>query len=934
MKSERQGTLKCLCDILLLLTINVGIVGALLEILEISWNVAPWNVDSRNALSGSSLPEGSASVGNVIQAGMPGAGTLYGGAFWGGLFFFCALAVFLRGIGDRRRKIRWMGVCVSVYISLAALFRDELSAGLSLALHNAAENLNRRYSFHIVLPGAALLQEMERAGRNPVWFATFGILFALIPFELLTAFLRWRGRCIYLVAGNALWLAAACTCNIFPEYFFLVFCVLGLVAVLVQENFETMPAAGLGAVSLVLILAGLVMGGIRIFLMPSLDEHYEAISVQREDFYETVNGKWIPQIESLFPEWRFGFGPGSDVTGNLNRQNIFAYTSSDVYRVTVSRIPQGALYLKGFVGGIYGESAWEAQSDQDFENYYQRNGLRLPRSYGDLQNIGYEAAGAVREGRKELFTEEQGQISGEDRGQISVGDQEQIFGEDREYISIEELGDRSSYSVYPYGARLTEDFQIHADGSVAWKSREYQFQYRYISETDGASVLSGEWRTLEEQYRQYVYDNFLEYSPEELPLFTKRLEQADIRSDSPYKCALDIMNFLDGQAVYDLDVGRNPSGTDFVEYFLFESHRGYCVHFASAAVLAFRYFGIPARYVTGYTVSSSAFSPDENGAYTAVLTGKQAHAWAEIYLDGIGWAPVEMTPGAVAFSGDSRMEQLTQLGRMTGEESPVPWGHSAGEERTDSGNFGLQGPETGLTRPKSAGKEENPGHGPESASESVEEPGKHDVGAKSQGQNAEEGSRDPGTPEEKEALAPDFMKPAVGMQGEFDGNRTGDAEGPGGFFPGRPGGFKIVSIAVSAALATAVALWALWEMVCRRRRRLWRRALQTADVGECIFLLYQNLRKALRMAGCPRRLAVDGEAFWHVLQEICPRLTREEYEVFCGILEKNSFGNVEPTAEELEKVRSMHDRLVGEAGRRVLFYRKMLFVTEGENREC
>ena len=76
-----------------------------------------------------------------------------------------------------------------------------------------------------------------------------------------------------------------------------------------------------------------------------------------------------------------------------------------------------------------------------------------------------------------------------------------------------------------------------------------------------------------------------------------------------------------------------------------ESHRGYCVHFASAATLLLRTQGIPARYVSGYVTTIPSSSLDQNTReYTTRVVDSNAHAWVEIYLYGYGWYPVEVTP--------------------------------------------------------------------------------------------------------------------------------------------------------------------------------------------------------------------------------------------------------------------------------------------------
>lgn len=107
---------------------------------------------------------------------------------------------------------------------------------------------------------------------------------------------------------------------------------------------------------------------------------------------------------------------------------------------------------------------------------------------------------------------------------------------------------------------------------------------------------------------------------------------------------------LDGQAEYSLEPGKTPVGEDVAEYFYFKNKKGYCEHFATVATLMLRMKGIPARYVAGYAVLPSAFKLNEEGEYEAVVTGASAHAWAEAYVQGIGWIPVETTPG---YSGNT-----------------------------------------------------------------------------------------------------------------------------------------------------------------------------------------------------------------------------------------------------------------------------------------
>lgn len=54
--------------------------------------------------------------------------------------------------------------------------------------------------------------------------------------------------------------------------------------------------------------------------------------------------------------------------------------------------------------------------------------------------------------------------------------------------------------------------------------------------------------------------------------------------------------------------------------------------------------GIPARFVSGYIARPSEFEETEDGMYLAELDDSTAHAWAEVYVEGCGWLPAEMTP--------------------------------------------------------------------------------------------------------------------------------------------------------------------------------------------------------------------------------------------------------------------------------------------------
>lgn len=106
-----------------------------------------------------------------------------------------------------------------------------------------------------------------------------------------------------------------------------------------------------------------------------------------------------------------------------------------------------------------------------------------------------------------------------------------------------------------------------------------------------------------------------------------------------------IQDYFEAEYTYTLSPGKTPFGKDFVQYFLEEQKKGYCTYFATAGTLLMRAMGIPARYADGYIAPKELFEEDENGVYHAQIKDKYAHAWCEVFINDIGWVPVEFTPG-------------------------------------------------------------------------------------------------------------------------------------------------------------------------------------------------------------------------------------------------------------------------------------------------
>ena len=94
--------------------------------------------------------------------------------------------------------------------------------------------------------------------------------------------------------------------------------------------------------------------------------------------------------------------------------------------------------------------------------------------------------------------------------------------------------------------------------------------------------------------------------------------------------------FRAGKFYYSLTPPTLPGDT--VDDFLFNTREGFCEHYASSFVVLMRAAGVPARVVTGY----------QGGEYNAVgdymvVRQRDAHAWAEVYVQARGWLRVDPT---------------------------------------------------------------------------------------------------------------------------------------------------------------------------------------------------------------------------------------------------------------------------------------------------
>ena len=283
----------------------------------------------------------------------------------------------------------------------------------------------------------------------------------------------------------------------------------------------------------------------------------------------------------------------------------------------------GTVYLRGTSAAVYTGQEWANLPEQVYENGLGEDGQ--PNSVQGFAPVNFPALASGSSRYYEMTITYPRSLSG------WMFTPYQLLSSPDEIMDVTFVND----------THLQRDFGIRTKNLYFIPPEEIQVLSR-----------STQWEAAvaEAEYRQFVYENYLDV-PDDFQETFRKFAQAYLQQYGNLGYSGDmtlppkviqarlVALTLSQMTEYDLNTPLTPEGEDFVDYFLNESRRGYCVHYASAGVLFMRYLGIPARYVTGYLTKVPASGKVE-------VLDSDAHAWVEIYLDGYGWYPVEMTPPA------------------------------------------------------------------------------------------------------------------------------------------------------------------------------------------------------------------------------------------------------------------------------------------------
>ena len=318
------------------------------------------------------------------------------------------------------------------------------------------------------------------------------------------------------------------------------------------------------------------------------------------------------------------YGEDSLPKGDLSK--AYLMNVGNGVKLTVNQSSAKTLYLKGFVGADYSNGKWTELTRADFrgenvgiEDWLVQQDFTPAQQYHLYQNANGGAPAANKVTVKNV-------------------------GADRRYVYL-------PYSAYDIscGTSVKHDAAVKSDGLFGADS------YTFTERSDiypGELLYAENWIEAPEDdkqkdyaeneavYRSFVYKSYLAVDSDTKENIQKLFVDTydEEQTKTVYNVTQHIHRVLENSSNYSLKPAADSAKT--VNEFL-EGGTGNSALYASSAVLAYRAFGIPARYAEGYYINGE----NARNNVAADLTADDAHAWVEVYSDGIGWVPVDVTPG-------------------------------------------------------------------------------------------------------------------------------------------------------------------------------------------------------------------------------------------------------------------------------------------------
>lgn len=306
--------------------------------------------------------------------------------------------------------------------------------------------------------------------------------------------------------------------------------------------------------------------------------------------------------------------------GRLDRADEL-YKNPDTVRLEVDLTGNlTSLYLKAFVGSDFDGVRWKENDKNDYVTA-ENQGL-----------LDYVATGGIPFMQYARYRDLLGNTS---RYTVTVKNK----SANRKYAYTPySLCSGAKGSYYDFNLRRSalapNRYSFEVFGNDA--SSERLIQASWVSVSEGRTPEISQYLRYDAEYHRFVYEEYLSLGEG----VREKIESAfsGVGSTSVFGVSRLIRLYYNENFVNSdrIDV---PEGDFLSAFFGGKINKSNAVYFATAATLVFRAYGIPARYVEGYRVTGKG----GGAGYTVGVTGRDSHAWTEVYFDGVGWLPVDVT---------------------------------------------------------------------------------------------------------------------------------------------------------------------------------------------------------------------------------------------------------------------------------------------------
>jgi len=316
-----------------------------------------------------------------------------------------------------------------------------------------------------------------------------------------------------------------------------------------------------------------------------------------------------------------------------------SFRKSDTPALTVTMETPQKLYLRGFTGESYTGQSWEPLTNAEKAPWSE--------SFYALHESGYYALSAIGTAAEVTDSLRPAEISVTNESACSARLYLPYGLMGNGLLDASAIGDSTappgkSWSGKMSSGSVPDWFTLRASLSV-------------MSSDPGVSA----YLRREQLYRSFAESEYLRVPEETAAVLAEAIDlpEGGYTLSEIKDC---ILTVLKDRMCYDESESLRLGEQDFAACVLENEMAGYSVHYATLAALMLRTLGVPARYVEGYYLSAEE-AAQYTGGEPVTLTENHAHAWAEYYLDGVGWIPFETTPPYID-------EEELNAGPGTGEE--------------------------------------------------------------------------------------------------------------------------------------------------------------------------------------------------------------------------------------------------------------------------